>query len=128
MKKETAITFVEKLNANMELFSRILQENLGISGNLFITTCDNRAHTETNVFIEEDEDTTRQLTATPLLRQMFKKAGLGIRCFYNEKKDTGTFMVNIYYDHNFGGGSNGTSIMQFEIEFTSQKTRVFKDR
>ncbi len=126
MNKETANNLIEKLNVNMGTISNILRENLGIDGKPFITTSERR-NGEVYVCIEEDEDTTRQLTATPLLRQMFKKAGLCIRCWYDEQSDTCSFLVHVYYDHAFNCGSNGVELMRFSISFVKGTVLVKTD-
>lgn len=127
MNKETASKLIEKLNNHMNTISDILRENLGIVGKPYITTSKSRLG-ELHVYIEEDEDTTRQLTASPLLRQMFKKAGLGIRCWYDEQSDVCSFTVNVYYDHAYNGGSNGIELMRFDISFEKGVVFVKKDR
>ena len=127
MNKETANNLVEKLNANMGTISNILRENLGIDGKPFIKTSE-RTNGEVYVYIEEDADTTRHLTATPLLRQMFKKAGLCIRCWYDEQRDTCSFLVNVYYDHAYNGGSNGVELMRFYISFAKGTVLVKTDK
>lgn len=54
-------------------------------------------------------DVYEQMTATPLLRQLFEMAWLSIQVwdFDNEV----TFGIAIDYQHNFRGGSNGHDLM-----------------
>ena len=54
-------------------------------------------------------DVYEQMTATPLLRQLFKMAWLNIQVW---DVDTDVvFSISIDYQHNFNGGSNGHDLM-----------------
>lgn len=125
--KESEKKFIEAIKANMGTVSKVLREHLGITGEPFMTVRKNR-YGEVYVYIEEDEETTRQLTATPLLRQMFKKAGLCIRCWGDGGDTEILFAVNVYYDHYYSAGSNGVELMKFSINLATGEVRVRKDR
>ena len=54
-------------------------------------------------------DVYEQMTATPLMRQLFKMAWLNIQVW---DVDTDVvFSISIDYQHNFNGGSNGHDLM-----------------
>ena len=119
--------FIEAVKANLDVVSKVLSEQLGITGKPFITVKKYRSGEE-YVSIEEDEETTRQLTSTPLLRQMFKKAGLYIRCWGNDDDPEIVFGVNVYYDHYYSAGSNGVELMVFSINTETGKVKIRKER
>ena len=119
--------FIEAVKANLDVVSKVLSEQLGITGKPFITVKKYRSGEE-DVSIEEDEETTRQLTSTPLLRQMFKKAGLYIRCWGNDDDPEIRFSVNVYYDHYYSAGRNGVELMFFSINTETGEVKIRKER
>lgn len=54
-------------------------------------------------------DVYQQMTATPLLRQLFKMAWLRIQVWNVDTEMV--FDIAVEYEHNFNGGSNGHALM-----------------
>ena len=119
--------FIEAVKANLDVVSKVLSEQLGITGKPFMTVKKYRSGEE-YVSIEEDEETTRQLTSTPLLRQMFKKAGLYIRCWGSDDDPEIVFGVNVNYDHYYSAGSNGVELMMFSLNTETGEVKIKKER
>ena len=114
MKKELVNEFVSKLEASMESIKKVIKENLGVDVNLRVVTS---GRNEINVTLEEfeSEESKKVLTSHPLLQQMFKDSQIVIRCWYKEDLTVASFLIQIFYEHNYGGGSNGTELMSFEM-------------
>lgn len=69
-------------------------------------------------------DVYEQMTATPLLRQLFKMAWLRIQVWDMETEVV--FMISLDYQHNFMGGSNGHDLMKLGINKETGKVIVRK--
>ena len=125
MEKELVNEFVSKLEANMESIKKVFKENLGIEINTRVVTS---GRYDIYVKIEEFEsdETTKVLTSHPLLRQMFKKSQIEARAWYDKEENTATFLVHIFYEHNFTGGSNGVELMRFEMNLATGEVIALK--
>ena len=76
---------------------------------------------------EVGETTTKMLTSTPLLAQLFKQSKLEVQVGYNEEYNEAWFRVMIGYDHNFGHGSNGHELMVIIINpYTCEVIEICK--
>ena len=69
-------------------------------------------------------DVYEQMTATPLLRQLFEMACLSIQVW--DVDNEVVFSVAIDYQHNFRGGSNGHDLMIVGINKETGKVTVRK--
>lgn len=120
-------SLVALLKNNIGIINETVKNELGVNTKFeIIANPSLRYKDEWFVYLEEknNEETTRQMTATPLLAQMFKDAYLRIRqSLFNGFI---TFEVEINYLHNFNGGTNGCSIMKFAINLDTKDVRVIK--
>lgn len=119
MKKELVNEFVSKLEANMKSIEKVIKENLGVDIKMRIVTS---GRYDINVKLEEFESdvSTKVLTSHPLLRQLFKESCIVLRAWPNEGNIC-TFLVEVCYEHNFRGGSNGHDLMMFDMDLTTGK-------
>lgn len=69
-------------------------------------------------------DTYEQMTATPLLRQLFKMVYLRLNAWDAGKEVV--FNVAIDYDHNYMGGSNGRDLMMVGINKETGEVTIRK--
>ena len=69
-------------------------------------------------------DVYEQMTATPLLRQLFKMAWLKIQVWDVDTEMV--FDIAIDYEHNFNGGSNGHSLMVVGINKETGEVTIRK--
>lgn len=67
-------------------------------------------------------DVYEQMTATPLLRQLFRMAWLRIQVW--DAKEEVVFGISLDYHHNYGGGSNGHDIMAIGVRKDDGCVRV----
>ncbi len=125
MKKELANEFVSKIEANIKAIESVIKENLGIEIPMRVVTS---GRENINVKIEEfeSEESKKVLTSHPLLRQMFSDSVIVVRAWYNEEKNLGSFLVDIFYEHNFGRGSNGTELLMFNMDMATGKVTAIK--
>lgn len=70
-------------------------------------------------------DATAQLTATPLLRQMFKEARISSLVGYDEETHEYQFRVRIDYDHSYEKGHNGLGLMCLTISRDKPGWKIF---
>lgn len=127
MLKEIADIFCPLAEKNIETINEIVRENLGVDVH-FRLDVKKPSHT-TEVYpclVEDGSDTTRQLTATPLLRQIFADGNISVSCYYTKEENLGVFDVKIRYNHSFSSGSNGVDLMRFDMNMDTGKYRVFK--
>ena len=127
MKKENAEVFVQWVQKNLGRINEVIKENLGVETE-FLVSVARPSHT-TEVFVklvEGGRDTTRQLTATPLLAQLFKRGSLYIPCGYDSESKEGWFSVKIAYDHNYNAGSNGHDLMDFYVNLETDEWLIEK--
>lgn len=118
-------SLVALLKNNIGIINEIVKNELGVNTEFEINP-EQRWNGKWIVCIEEKnhEETKRQMTATPLLAQLFSDAYLYIHPFlFNEVLG---FEVNINYDHNFNSGSNGCSLMRFSINLDTNTVEVIK--
>ena len=115
MKEEIAKQVVEKLNKGLlQIVNDKISKELGVKANFNIT--ESNRWNEYQVYLKEDGiDTTSQLTATPLLRSMFKDAELYVRVGYSEVENVIWFSVYISYNHK-SGGSNGLELLNLAYD------------
>lgn len=95
-----------------EKVEKALKEHLGIDTCLEFEVKDTRC----GFYImgrDALSDVYEQMTATPLLRQLFRMAWLRIRVW--DAKEEVVFGISLDYNHNYGGGSNGNDIMAIGI-------------
>ena len=125
MKKELVNEFVSKLEANMKAIENVIKENLGVEIQTRVVTS---GRNDITVTVEEfeSEESKKVLTSHPLLRQMFKDSAIVARAWYNEEKNLGSFLVQIFYEHNFGGGSNGTELLKFDMDMATGKVTAIR--
>lgn len=125
MNTTTKDSLVALLQNNLNTINETVKNELGVNTEFEINP-EQRWNGEWIVRMEEKnhEETKRQMTATPLLAQLFSDAYLYIRPFlFNEVLG---FEVNINYDHNFNSGSNGCSLMRFSINLDTNELEVIK--
>lgn len=115
MKEQIAKQVVEKLNNGLlQTVNDKISKELGVNANFKVK--ESNRWNEHQVYLEEDgTDTTSQLTATPLLRRMFKDAELYVRVGYSELENVIWFSVHISYNHK-RGGSNGLELMDLAYD------------
>lgn len=125
MKKELVNEFVSKLEANMESIKKVIKDNLGVDVNLRVVSS---GRNEINVNLEEFEceESKKVLTSHPLLQQMFKDSEIVVRCWYKEDLNIASFLIQIFYEHNYGGGSNGTELMAFEMSLEDGEVKKIR--
>lgn len=70
-------------------------------------------------------DATEQLTATPLLRQMFRSAEISATVGYDEEADRYSFRVRVAYEHSYAGGRNGLDLMCLTINRDKPGWKIF---
>lgn len=73
---------------------------------------------------DTSSDVYEQMTATPLLRQLFKMAYLRIQVW--DIENDVVFSVAIDYDHNYMGGSNGHDLMTVGVSKETGEVTVRK--
>lgn len=69
-------------------------------------------------------DVYEQMTATPLLRQLFKMAWLNIQVW--DAQNEVVFGIAVDYHHNYMGGSNGHNLMAVEVSKETGEVTVRK--
>jgi len=119
---------VEVLNGYLETINSTVEKELGVKTEFEIVAEESRyARNDWFVSLKEknNEETTRQLTSTPLLAQLFKKASLWMSLYM--KDNWLCFNVRILYDHNYCGGSNGHRLMYFYIDMFTDEVIVEKE-
>lgn len=121
MKEQIAKQVVEKLNKGLlQKVNDKVSKELGVKVNFNVE--ESNRWNEYQVYLKEDgTDTTSQLTASPLLRSMFKDAELYVRVGYSEIENAIWFSVYISYNHR-NGGFNGLELMN--IAYDSDNNEV----
>jgi hypothetical protein len=116
MKEEVKNSMVEKLNNGLlDTVKEVISDQLGVETSLEVE-CAYYQFGECFLYlVERGNETSKQLTATPLLSHLFLMASLFISVEYDEKTDMATFSVSIKYDHN-DGGSNSHGLMRFAVD------------
>lgn len=116
MKEEVKNSMVEKLNNGLlDTVKEVISDQLGVETSLEVE-CAYYQFGECFLYlVERGNETSKQLTATPLLSHLFLMASLFISVEYDEKTDMATFSVAIKYDHN-DGGSNAHGLMRFAVD------------
>ena len=66
------------------------------------------------LLFETSDTSAKQLTYTPLLKQMFIDAKMSVRVWF-DGKDNFVFKFKMVYKHNFNGGTNSVDIMTIKI-------------
>ena len=123
MKEEIKNSLVEKLNNGLlDIVKQVINSNLGIATSFEVkTTYSNWSEWNISI-VENGEETTKQLTASPLLAHLFAKGQIEIKVGYNEKKDAAIFSVAIAYDHH--DGSNGHDLMRFDVSLKDNRIEI----
>ncbi len=126
MKKELVNEFVENIESRKDLIKSVIKKELGVD-TIFKVNILKPSHTSEQFvrLIETGNDTTRQMTATPLLSALFSKAHLEISADYDKENHSAFFTVNVQYDHNYRAGSNGHDLMGFSIDFDTNEYRKY---
>ena len=112
MKENNKNYIVSRLeNGLMTEVSKLINKHLGVEIDLKMETSFYPWNGWHVALMETGDATTKILTSTPLLSQLFKKSKLEVQVGYNEEHHEAWFRVMIGYDHNFGRGSNGNELM-----------------
>ena len=116
MKEEVKNSMVEKLNNGLlDTVKEVISDQLGVETSLEVEYAYYPFGEYFLNLVEKGDETSKQLTATPLLAHLFSKASLNISVEYDEKTDMATFSVAVKYDHN-DGGSNAHGLMRFAVD------------
>lgn len=67
------------------------------------------------LMFETSNTSAKQLTCTPLLKQMFSDAKLSVKVYY-DGEDKFNFKFKIVYTHNFNSGTNSVDIMTVNVD------------
>ena len=108
MNRETAERTLVNANENLGKLEGALKKHLGIDTNIQFQIKETRCGYYV-VGIDTWNDVHLQMTATPLLSQLFKSACLRIQVWDAESEVV--FGIAIDYSHNYMGGSNGHDLM-----------------
>ena len=124
MKREHAERTVAYVNSECkEKLEKAIKDTLGVSASLEFEL----KETSRGYYIKGRDclaDTCQQMTATPLLRQLFSNASLRVECW--DCEDQFVFGIALYYDHNYKGGSNGHDLMAVSIMKTTGEVIIQK--
>lgn len=112
MKRETAEIVFEYANRYSGKVEGALKEHLGVDTSLKFEIKDTRCGYYV-IGVDTWNDVHLQMTATPLLSQLFKSAYLRIQVWDAENEIV--FGVSVDYQHNYGGGSNGHDLMAIGV-------------
>lgn len=127
MEKETKNQIVEMLNNGLlQKIEDTFNQELSMNCKFKI---DDGYNTWNGYYMWLEETTSsakEQLTATPLLRQMFDNAKIYGKVGYDAERSTIIFAWSIDYHHNFDSGSNGTSIMRFAYHTDTKELLIRK--
>ena len=124
MKEEVKNSMVEKLNNGLlDTVKEVISDQLGVETSLEVEYAYYPLSDWVLKIVETGDETTKQLTASPLLSHLFAKASLIISVGYDEKVDAAVFSVVAKYDHN-GGGSNGHALMRFAIYLNDKQIEI----
>lgn len=106
-----------------EKVEKAIKETLGVDTCLKFEVMDTRCGF---YIIGRDalSDVYEQMTATPLLRQLFKMAYLQINVW--ECTEEHVFNIAVYYEHNYDGGSNGHNLMRVGVNKETGKVYISK--
>ena len=123
MKRELAeqtLAIVENHKVEVE---NIIKEHLGVQTALRFELI----RGQYIIGVDALSDTYEQMTATPLLRQLFKMAELRVDVYRDDvDPDWIHFRVGVSYNHNFGGGSNGHDLMAFALNLAGKNPVIRK--
>ena len=122
MKKEVLDKFVSHLNEGLlEKVNQAVSEKLGAEIKFEIKI--HEMYNDFTITLEErGEEITKQLTATPLLKSMFKNANLWSQAWFNENNGEASFSIHIAYDHT-RGGSNGLTLLDLLFNKNNEEFR-----
>lgn len=119
MNENSKNIIVEKMNGGMLAeVKNLISRHLGIEVDLEVEVTSNWSGWSVRL-IEVGDASTKVVTSTPLLAQLFKQSKLEIQVGYKEECTDAWFRVMIYYDHNFGHGSNGHDLMTFCMDINT---------
>ena len=123
MKKEEALKVLESANRYAEKLEDVLRCELGVTAHLrFEMKEASCGYYVTG--LDAGSDVNRQMTNTPLLRQLFKEAWLRLDVWDSVAEVV--FGIGIVYSHNYNGGSNGHDLMAVGIKKETGEVRVRK--
>lgn len=121
MKKEVFERLVERFNNGLlPIVDKAVSEYLGVNVKFELS----ESHRGNDYYLtlkENGEDVTKQLTASPLLKAMFKSGSLECSTGYDVEADKVGMRVSISYAHP-GGGFNGRNLCMVEISKDNQVT------
>ena len=123
MKRELAEQTLAIVESHKVEVENIIKEHLGVQTNLRFELL----RGQYIIGVDALSDTYEQMTATPLLRQLFKMAELRIDVFRDENDpDWICFAVGISYQHNYRGGSNGHDLMGIHLNLAGEEPIIRK--
>ena len=119
MKEQIKDKFVQDFNGGLKtLIDYIITHNVGFPTDFEASTSYYPWAGHVVTLTDKGNGATEALTATPILRQMFKDATLKACVGFDDEKNLWVLLVQIEYNHSFQSGSNGLDLMRVYINAT----------
>lgn len=119
MDRETAVILIQRLRANTEKIDKVIKEHLGVDTNFVVSVPPSKYNGVFPRLMEDGGNTTRLLTATPLLKLLFKRAFISISVVsYDVVTDTAIFRVFVNTEHAFDDELHFITVSEFSLCFT----------
>lgn len=116
MKESVKNVLIEKFNDGLtKVVENTVKENIGVNTKFQVKVEQNKWSGFIITLIEDGNDVSKQLTATPLLSHLFRGGSLNVSVEYDEKSEKSLFRVQISYNHR-NGGSNGYELLRFSVD------------
>lgn len=124
--QEAAIAAAKKINNELkEKIEYTLLVHLGVK--TYIEAEAKQGYNSWYIVVKDrNDDVLKKMTGNKILRQLFETANLYMDAYYFEEEQEINFDVQINYDHNYGGGSNGHRLMSFSIMLDTNKVIIRK--
>lgn len=116
MKESVKNVLIEKFNSGLtKVVENTVKENIGVNTKFQVKVEQYKWSGFIITLIEDGNDVSKQLTATPLLSHLFKSGSLNASVEYDEESEKTFFRLQISYNHR-SGGSNGYELLRFSID------------